>query len=228
MRFLRFAALAAAAALSIAAKPAEPKRDWVSIVTATPAASHLQGNPQAPIKLAEYVSYTCSHCANFQKQAHAPLQIGYIGSGKVSVEIRHLILNPVDMTVTMLTHCLAPNRFMQAHNMFLQSQDTWLKRVAATTSTQQQRWNAGPYPARMRAIAADVGLYAMVERYGLTRVAADRCLADEGLTRRLMEQVVEAERLGVNGTPTFMINGEVVAGVHDWTGLDQQLKSRLN
>lgn len=228
MRFIRFAALAAAAVVSIAAKPATPQRDWVSIVAVTPSGSHLQGNTQAPVKLAEYVSYTCTHCANFQKQAHGPLQIGYVGSGKVSVEIRHLIMNPVDMTVAMLTNCLAPNRFMQAHNMFLQSQDAWLKRVASTTQAQQARWSTGPYPTRMRAIAADVGFYAMVERYGLTRVAADRCLADETMSRKLMDQVMEADRLGVKGTPTFLINGEILDGVHDWRALDEQLKSRIS
>ena len=46
------------------------------------------------------------------------------------VEVRHLIRDPIDMTVAMLTNCGMPARFFGNHNMFLASQNTWIGRAA--------------------------------------------------------------------------------------------------
>ena len=225
MRLIRLAALAAAAILSIAAKPAP--RDWVATVSVTASGSHLQGNPDADVKLAEYVSYTCPHCANFQKEASAPLQLSYVRTGKVSVEVRHLVRDPVDLTVAMLTNCGEPSRFLRLHNAFLVGQDKWIKPMETASSVQQRRWTTGDNATRLRAIAADFGFYAIMDRYGYQRTQIDRCLADTAMMRRIVGQTVEAQRLGVRGTPSFFIDGTLLTDTFDWPALDSNLKSRI-
>jgi protein-disulfide isomerase len=225
MRLIRLATLAAAAILTIAAKPAP--RDWIAAVSVTASGSHLQGNPDADVKLAEYVSYTCSHCAHFQREAAAPLQLSYVRTGKVSAEVRHLVRDPVDLTVAMLTNCGTPNRFVRLHNAFLVNQDRWIKLMDTASDFQKQRWANGDNHARMRAIAADFGFYPMMESFGYQRVQVDRCLADDAMMRRIVAQTVEAQRLGVQGTPSFFINGAPLSDTFDWPGLDKELKSRL-
>ncbi|HEX8580099.1 MAG TPA: thioredoxin domain-containing protein, partial [Allosphingosinicella sp.] len=39
--------------------------DWTQTVSATPAGGFLMGNPAAKVKLVEYGSMTCGHCAAF-------------------------------------------------------------------------------------------------------------------------------------------------------------------
>jgi hypothetical protein len=51
---------------------------------------HLVGNPGAAVKLVEYVSYTCPHCAHFEVEADAPLRLSFIASGKGS-----MVCNPI-------------------------------------------------------------------------------------------------------------------------------------
>src|SRR5690606_35752266 len=60
---------------------------------------HRIGNPNAKVKLVEYLSYTCPHCAEFARQGEAPIKLGYLAPGKVSIEIRHLVRDPIDLTV---------------------------------------------------------------------------------------------------------------------------------
>jgi hypothetical protein len=49
----------------------------------------LLGNPRnAPVKLVEYISYTCPHCAHFEAESDAQLRIGFIATGKGSIEVR--------------------------------------------------------------------------------------------------------------------------------------------
>ena len=224
MRLLRLTALVLAAACLMAA--ASP-RNWISSVVVTPSGGHLLGNPQAQIKLVEYVSYTCPHCAHFQQQADAPLRLGYVQPGRVSLEVRHFVRDPVDMTVAMLTNCGAPARFYQAHNAFLRSQDRWMATYAKASDAQKARWTTGENAARMRAIAADFGFYTMMEQHGLNRPVADRCLADAAMMRRLTAQTVEAQRLGVSGTPSFLLDDTLLAGTHDWPALNLQLEARF-
>ncbi|MCC6827165.1 MAG: thioredoxin domain-containing protein [Novosphingobium sp.] len=222
MRVIRLAAIALAAVLSIAAHP-----NWTATIAVTPAGSHVLGNPAAPVKVVEYVSYTCSHCADFQRQSDTAMRLGYVGPGKVSVEVRHFIRDPIDLTVAMLANCGDPKNFFYNHNAFLVSQEGWMQHAQSATAAQKQRWTTGPTPARLRAIAGDFGFYAVLERRGITRTAQDRCLADEAMMRRIVGQMSNGQDLGVEGTPSFLLNGELLAGTHDWQSLELQIKARL-
>ena len=54
---------------------------------------------------------------------------------------------------------------------------------------------------------------------GYTPAQLDRCLADKALGDRLANQTKDAsERIGVQGTPSFLINGKLQA-VYDWPAL---------
>jgi protein-disulfide isomerase len=227
MRLFRSAALAAAALISIGATKPAPHGNWLTTVAETASGGHTLGNPAAEVKLVEYVSYTCSHCAQFQRQADAPLRLAYIQPGKVQVEVRHLVRDPIDMTVAMLANCGAPSRFFANHNMFLQNQDRWIARANSASAAQQSRWTTGSHAARMRAIASDFGFYAMMERRGYQRPELNRCLSDEAMAKRLAAQTAQARELGVQGTPSFLVNGVLLAGTHDWQALEGQLKARF-
>lgn len=222
MRLTRIAALALAAVLSIAARP-----NWTATMAVTPSGSHVLGNPAAPVKVVEYVSYTCPHCAHFQQQSDTALRLAYVGPGKVSVEVRHFIRDPIDLTVAMLANCGDPKNFFHNHNAFLLSQDRWIARAQSASEAQKQRWTSGPTPARLRAIAGDLGLYATLEQRGLTRTTQDRCLADDARMRKIVGQTSEGQNQGVEGTPSFMLNGVLLAGTHDWPSLELQIKARL-
>ena len=41
------------------------------------------GSPDAPVKIVEYASFTCPHCAHFAEEVFKPLKRDYIDTGKV-------------------------------------------------------------------------------------------------------------------------------------------------
>ena len=225
MRLIRLAAIAAAALLSLAATKPVPG-NWSARVAETPSGSHVMGNPAAELKLSEYISYTCSHCATFDREASDRLRIYMVPQGKLSVEVRHLVRDPIDMTAAMLTNCGPPAKFFQNHTAFLRSQNRWLATANTAGPSQQSRWNSGDQRTRLRAIANDFGFYAIMAVRGYDRAAVDRCLSDGAMAQKLAAQTSEAARLGVNGTPSFLLNGELLAGTHDWQSLKAQLDAR--
>ena len=64
--------------------PAPNGGDWTETVAATPEGGFRMGNPEAPVKLVEYASITCPHCAEFAEQGTSALRDQYVKSGRVS------------------------------------------------------------------------------------------------------------------------------------------------
>ena len=219
------------AALAGAGKPvpAVSGGNWNAAVVRTALDSHVLGNPNAKVKLVEYISYTCPHCAHFEQESDAQLRIGFIATGKGSIEVRSFVRDGIDMTVALLTHCGAPNRFFANHSAFLRSQQTWIAPVLAATEAQKARWYGGPLPQRTRAIASDLHFYDIMEKRGYSRAETDRCLANTALAGRLAQHTQDAAQKDyVNGTPSFMLNGVPLAGTYSWAALKPQLEAALD
>jgi protein-disulfide isomerase len=225
MRLMKLAATIAAATMLVSAgKPAA--NNWLGTMIVTPSGSHIQGNPNAPLKLTEFISYTCSHCAAFDREGTDRMRAYMVQPGKLSIEVRNFVRDPIDMTVAMLTNCGPTNKFFLNHSAFLRSQNVWIAAASRSTPTQRQRWSTGDNPTRFRAIARDFKFYEIMATRGYDRQAVDRCLADSAVARRLAAQTEAAEKLGVTGTPSFLLNGDLLTGTHDWQSLKLQLEAR--
>ncbi len=221
----RFATLGLAAAAMIFGTGAVT--NWNNQVVLTNG-GHLIGNPQAKVALIEWVSYTCPHCAHFAVDGDGALAIAYVGPGKMSREIRHIIRDPIDLTAAMLTNCGAVSKFAQNHAAFMHGQAKWIAPLGSASTVQRQRWTTGNFAARRRAIASDFGFYDIMERRGYRRTDVDRCLADDAKAKSLADMSeADSVKYGVNSTPSFAINGIVLAGTHDWSMLEPQLNARF-
>ncbi|MBT0669904.1 thioredoxin domain-containing protein [Novosphingobium profundi] len=201
-------ATATLAGPALAASPAKPAQ--ASQVTVTGNGSFTLGNPQAPVKVTEFISYTCPHCAVLHKDADAALRAGLIPQGKVALTVSNLVRNPVDIAIALLTACGDPKGFFPRHDAFLSSQDTWLPKAAAATPEQRARWNAGELPDRLKAISGDLGFYPMIARFGVNRAKAEQCLANKAELDQIMAQYKQAGDFKFAGTPGIVVNGKVV------------------
>jgi len=223
--FKKFAVAGPAACVMIFATGASS--NWINQVTETDG-GHRIGKSDAKVTVTEFVSYTCPACANFTKDGAGALDFGYVATGKVNLEIRHIIRGPVDLTAVMLTHCGPPEKFPKNHTAFMLKQDEWLVVMDKTTTAQRNRWVSGDYAARRRAIASDLGFYKIMEQRGYRRTDADKCLADNAKATSLAEQSDEnRDKRFVTATPSFAVNGITLAGTHSWRVLEPQIKLRL-
>lgn len=214
-------ALAGSTAALIAAAP-PIKGNWLGVISATPEGGHLRGNPRAENRLVEFASYTCSHCAEFETQSDAALQLSFIKSGHGSFEVRSFLRNPIDVTASLMVQCGPTAKVFGNHSAMLRSQAKWLRNPSQAEAA---RWSQGDFTTRMRAIAGDLKLYDVMIPRGYTKVQLDQCLGNQALAARLSKQTDEAStKYNIQGTPSFLINGELVPG-HDWATLSQRLKT---
>ena len=224
-RAVRTAILAAAALLLSGAAPKTVA--WNTTVVLTAAGGHLIGNPAAPIKLVEYVNYTCAQCATFMIQSEAALQIGYVSSGKLSVELRHLVPGPVDLAAAMLANCGPPAKFALNHASLMRSQASWRQTFERAGTAQKQRWVTGSLLTRNRAIASDLHWFELMEARGYDRLTTEKCLADQAVANRIGEQSKAGYASGITLPLSFTLNGTLLDTVHTWSELRPQIDASL-
>lgn len=219
----------ALAGLLVAAMPLMPApvaaQNWNAEYAET-GKGHRVGNPDAPLQLIEFVSYTCPHCAHFERDAEAELRYFYVHEGHAAVEVRHTIRNIVDLSAALVTECGPAENFFDNHRIMLHAQDAWLARGRELSDSQMARWQTGNMPSRLRAIADDLEFYELMEPrgYSISQLAA--CLSDEAKAQALASaSQVNGEEFAVPGTPSFVLNGTLLEGVHSWPALQQVLSA---
>lgn len=220
MRILAAALLAA----TVAAAPATAQ-NWNAEIEQTGQGYRL-GNPDAPLQLVEFVSYTCPHCATFESEAEAELRYHYVHEGYAAVEVRHMIRNPVDLAAALLTECGDEAKFFDNHRAVLATQDDWIATAQGLSQAQMQRWSSGTLPSRMRAIASDLGFDDLMEGRGYSASEINACLSNEARALAVAETAdANVAEYDVPGTPSFVLNGTLLDGVHSWDMLRPLLVS---
>src|SRR5689334_16077273 len=101
-------------------------QDWTQVIQATPEGGYRMGNPDAPVKLVEYASISCPHCAEFTAEGATPLRERYVKSGQVSWEYRPVMLFPTDPGVFLLLRCQGAQPFFRLADQLYATQRDWI------------------------------------------------------------------------------------------------------
>lgn len=193
--------------------------NWNNTVAKTQR-GHRVGNPDAPIQLIAFESYSCPACRRFERESEAVLKMNFIHEGRAALEIRTVIHHPIDLAASLAVQCGPVNRFVGNHQAMFRAQEQWLAKATQTSRAQQQRWYSGVLGQRMRAIASDLDFYELMEPRGYSRTELDRCLGDEAKAIALANNAAaDGVEFAIPGTPSFAINGSLVANTHTWDGL---------
>lgn len=199
--------------------------DHARTIVATPEGGFRMGNPAAKVKLVEYMSMTCSHCADFHAAAKTSLRRDYISTGLVSFELRNFVLNGPDLAASALARCQGQAGYFRMADVFLTQQREWVAPFEAIGDAERARVQALPENARLAAMARAGKLDRFVAQLGIGRAAFDKCLNDSATVDRTIAVGREAAtQREVRGTPTFFING-AKAQPGGWAAIEPQLRA---
>jgi protein-disulfide isomerase len=162
------------------------------------------GNPNAKVKVIEYASASCPHCARFDLEVLPTFKAKYIDTGKVSYTLKEYLTEPEVVAAGgfLLARCAGKDRYFpvldavfHAQSEMVQTGDvrTALARIAKA----QGGMSDDQFTACMRDKAAQTALSARV-------------------TRHLKVDRIEA-------VPTFVINGARFEGEMTMPELDQAI-----
>jgi protein-disulfide isomerase len=216
--------LAAAPAHKAPVHSALPARDWSAVATRLPSGAFLLGNPDAKVRLVEYLSLTCPHCAHFEAEAMPPLTAKYIRPGLVSYEVRHALRDGFDYTGSILARCDGPQAFFAVLPKVFAQQDSWFARAQSWSKIESAE---GQAPDQLLPKLARGAGFDTV--YGMTLAKIDSCIANHAEQDLLSAQANDAWRKpGFQGTPAFMINDQTHPEIRGWPDLDVALAATLH
>ena len=183
---LAAALMTAAPALATESAPAAAP----AVVPAVTAADRVLGHADAPVTVIEYASFTCSHCAAWTNDVLPTFKARYIDTGKVKLVFRDLPTQPVQAAATAaaIGRCAAPGKFFDVAHSLMAGQ------AAAFASGDARNW-----------YTSAIGVS------GRTEAQIDACLSNPATGQTLQADIEAAVAAGVNGTPTFFVNGHRAA-----------------
>ncbi len=233
-RLTAAAMLAAASSVALAAPVHKPAAhaaptDWLDTVVATPQGGFRQGNPNAKVKLLEFGSLTCPHCAAFAREGVPILRARYIASGRVSYEYRPFLLNGVDFAPALLVHCQPPATAFRLIDAFYENQAQWIQPFTKPVPDDvQAAMKALPENQQITAFAVHGGLDTFMRPRGMTRAKFDACTSDKAGIATLNGIRDDANKnYGLTSVPTFAINGRTVPETSTWSQLQPVLDAAL-
>jgi protein-disulfide isomerase len=207
------------------AKVAPPAgKTWQDVVARTPEGGYRMGNPNAPIKLVEYGSLSCPHCAKLSTDGFRPLVDKYVDSGRVSYEFRSFAIHSLDVPLTVLTRCGAPESFFGLVEQVYANLEPLMTR-AQQGEAKAQAAASLPREQQILAIAEAFGVIDFFAQRGISTDQAKQCLTNTAAAEAVAKDADAASKEGIDSTPTLIVNGDKLEA-HTWQELEPELKAR--
>lgn len=167
----------------------------------------VMGDEGAPVTMIEYASFTCSHCRDFSTNVFGKLKADYIDTGKVRFIQRDVYFDAVGLGAGILARCNGEEKYSAISEVIFADQNTWL-----SGKTMPE------FEANLRKVGAKVGL---------TDAQMDSCWGDKQVIADLTTTFqANAGKDQIEGTPTFIINGEKVNN-QPYEGLKTVLDAKI-
>ena len=189
------------------AKAPQPQEEQVVKAKVNLEGFAMLGSKKAPLTIVEFTDYQCPFCQRFHTTSFVELKKNYIDTGKVRFYSRDM---PLDFH---------PDAMRAAE-------------AARCASDQGQFWQlrdvmgANPNKLDMDSLVADATDLKMDVK------AFRACVESEKYKSAVQTDVMEAMKIGANGTPTFVVgkstpdgvDGELMVGAQPYPMFDQKLQ----
>ena len=182
------AALMCSAAL--AAAPAWAQETTTADAAALPEIKDFAiGSADAKVKMVEYASFTCPHCANFHATVYKDLKRDYIDTGKVHFTYREVYFDKFGLWAAMVARCGGDMRYFGIADILFETQNEWLAGGDTAVAVENLK---------------KIGISA-----GMDAATVQACMDDQKMAEAMVARFQENMTAdGVEGTPTLFINGE--------------------
>ena len=180
------------------------RRSLLTVASATslaPAFAHAEpawmgeraiGSPAAKVKVLEFFSLTCTHCAHFANTTFPKVKSDLIDTGKVRYVYRDFPLDQVALTAAMVARTLPAERYEPFVNALFANQDRWAFNRQANPT--EEMW-------KIAALA------------GMSRATFDAAIANTELKDWILtQQQADQTKYKISATPSFAINGKTTSG----------------
>jgi len=168
------------------------------------------GDPNAPVVIEEYSDFGCSHCADFALGTKNLIEQEYIESGQVYLvfhSVGGLLGSPATLQAAEGAYCAADqNAFWPFHDMIFANQ------VALFQN---------------RNVDISRALVQFAEILEMDPDQFETCLTERKYKELAVQDEIGAAQKGIDGTPTFIVNGVMLRGNQPFESFQQVIEEEL-
>jgi protein-disulfide isomerase len=149
------------------------------------------GDANAKVKLVEYASASCSHCAKFNNETFPAFKAKYIDTGKVHYTLKEFLTPPNEVSAAgfLISRCAGKDKYFTVLDSIYKNQN--------------EMFQTGDFRGVLLRIAQSAGM---------TEDQFNKCVQDEAALKALDARVTRAvQQDKITGTPTFVVNGKKIA-----------------
>lgn len=165
------------------------------------------GNPDAPITIIEYTDFQCPYCGRYVEQTFPLVKENYIDTGLVRYVFKDfpLSFHLEAESAALAARCANDQEaFMEMHDLLFARQGEW--------SGQNN---------------IDEILAGYAQELGLDMALFDDCYSSGRYNEAIQASLAEGFEIGVTGTPSFLINGNLLVGALPFSTFQQAIESLL-
>lgn len=168
------------------------------------------GDPEAPVTIVDFSDFGCSHCANFAFSTEKQLAAEYVASGEVYFEFRSvggMLGSSATVQAAEAAYCAADqDMFYPFHDLIFANQ-------------------------RQLFVNRDADLSPTLETFaGILEMDVDQfseCLDSGRYSERVDQDQAAADQADVSGTPSFLVNGQLLVGNQPFANFQQVIEREM-
>lgn len=168
-----------------------------------------KGDDNAKVTIIEFSDFQCPFCKQWFDQTKDQLFKDYVDTGKVKFLYRQYPiaqLHPNAEEASLASECANDqDKFWEYHDLLFAEQNSWANLPDPTS-------NFSTYATQL----------------GLNKSDFDQCMSSEELKSNVTKDMQDGSAAGVNGTPTFFINGVALVGAQPYDSFKAAIEKELS
>lgn len=177
----------------------------------TPEGNPAKGSPDAPVTIIEYTEFQCPYCARFVKETLPLIEENYVITGKVRLIFRNFPVHQQAVVAAGAAVCA------QEQGKFWEMHDTLF--------AQQEEWSGNPdFMVLLEGYAQDIGLD--TEQFTSCLIPEEE--KEPEWLDKLRKDFQAGQEAGVEGTPSFFINDQVIVGAYPFEEFQRVIEEELS
>ena len=164
------------------------------------------GEPNAPVKMLEFASLTCGHCARFHNEVMPRIKEKYIDSGLVFFTYKDFPLDKFALKAAIISRCSGNENYFSFLDVFYKKQSNWTR-------------SQDPFKSLLK--IAKVG--------GIKDEEIKVCVGNKSIEDGLLkDRLNSSKQYDITATPTIYLNGEKYEGELSLEALELKIKSLID
>ena len=142
------------------------------------------GDTNAKIKIKEYFSLTCSHCADFHLKTFPIVKKNLIDQGQMQFEFVEYPLDRLAMYSSLLVRSLPKKAYLDAVEILLKNQKKWV-------------YTKSPMAELLK----------ISRFFGISKSQFEKIIDNQNLMNKILNRMeTDSKKFNIQSTPTFIVN----------------------